>query len=187
MAALNLGSAGAAPAVEIPMDEIAWWGWIVGLAPIVISLLLTRIMPRKTSPPASWLGLNLTGLPSSAKLLIMFFLTATALTHLFAAGAVWQTTQVTFHGNAEYFRFAKPLHLFRMSHQHAFGHGTMYLLVGAIFLCTHATEWLKVLGVSLTSLGRWPISPRGGCRNMPVRPLNRSRFSAGYLSPPVSS
>jgi len=187
VAALNLGSAGDAPAVEIPSDEIAWWGWVIGLAPVAASLLLTRLVPRYAPGRASWPGISLATLPGSAKLLILLYLIAIALTHLFAAGAIWQVTQVTFSGNPEYFRFAKPLHLFRMSHQHAFGHGTMYLLLGAIFLRTRVPEHLKVLGISLTSLGAladlvsWWLQKYAGPSFEPLSIFGGISFSIGFV------
>lgn len=151
MAALDFGPAGSAPSVAAPDTGIAWWGWAVALLPPLLAVLLAWGLPRAARRPAAWPRLS--ALPPAAKLAVAFYLLATALTHAFAAGAIWQATRVAMTSNAEYFRYMKPLQLFRMSHQHAFGHGTMYLLLGALALCTRAGERLKVLGIALAGLG----------------------------------
>jgi len=161
MAALNLGTAGSEPAVAAPMQDAAWWGWAVAMIPPVLAVLLAWRLSRPpanrgrggvTDSPEAF-PFDLARWPVPAKLAVFFFLVAAALTHAFAAGAIWQATRVNYHSNAEYFRFMSLLQLFRMSHQHAFGHGTMYLLAGLLLAGTRAPDRVKILGISLTALG----------------------------------
>ena len=197
MAALNLGAAGSAPAIELPDLVIHWWGWPLGALPFALALLLawriggaiprgTRLVPwdRRRGPPA---GIPpLTAWSPPAKLLTFLYVMAAGLTHLFAVGAIWQATRVAVSGNAEYFRYMKPLQLFRMSHQHAFGHGTMYLATGALALASSGGPRLKVLGIALAFLGAgsdlasWWLQKFGGPSFEPLSLGGGASFAAGF-------
>ncbi len=186
MAALNLGAAGDAPMVEAPDLAVAWWGWALFAVPFVLSWVLCRVVPRLTSRDSRTPVLDLGALPGGWKLLILFYLVATALTHAFAVGAIWQSTTVAMSGAPEYFRRATVLHLFRMSHQHAFGHGTMYLLIGVLGLLTRAPESLRVLGVALTftgalcDLASWWLQKFGGPSFEPLSMGGGAAFASGF-------
>lgn len=187
MAALNLGAAGSAPSVAAPDLAIAWWGWALAAVPFAASYVLSRIVPRpagwRDSPPA----VNLSRLPGGWKLLIVFYLLAVALTHAFALGAIWQATTVAMSGSPEYFRRATVLHLCRMSHQHAFGHGTMYLLLGALGMLTRAPERWRVLGLSLaftgalSDLASWWLQKFGGPSFEPLSMGGGAAFASGFV------
>lgn len=189
MAALNLGAAGSAPAVEAPDLTIHPWGWALAALPFlaawVLSALVARAAARNGRAAASPVP-ALADWSPAAKTLVFLYLGATALTHLFAVGAIWQATRVAVNGNAEYFRFAKPLHLFRMSHQHAFGHGTMYLLVGALALATRAPVRAAAFGIGLTFLGAladlasWWLQKYGGPSFEPLSMGGGAAFAAGF-------
>ena len=186
MAALNLGIAGGAPSVAAPDHAIAWWGWTLAAVPFAASWLLSRTAPRWTTSRAQPPALDLARLPGGWKLLIGFYLLAVALTHAFAVGAIWQATTVAMSGAPEYFRRATVLHLFRMSHQHAFGHGTMYLLLGALGMLTRAPERVRVLGVSLaftgalSDLASWWFQKIGGPSFEPLSLGGGAAFAAGF-------
>lgn len=187
MAALNLGAAGSAPSVAAPMQDVAWWGWAVALVPPVLAVALAWRLarpPTRRGPGAP--PFDLAAWPVPAKLAVFFFLVAAALTHAFAAGAIWQATRVTYHTNAEYFRYMNLLQLFRMSHQHAFGHGTMYLLVGLLLAATRSPDRVKILGISLTALGAlsdlssWWLQKFLGPSFEPLSMTAGACFAAGF-------
>ena len=185
MAALNLGAAGSAPAVVATHDAAAWWGWPLALVPVLLAILLARAAARRRdSRPA--FPVDLASLPAPARLAVLFYVIATALTHLFAVGAIWQATRVNYHGNAEYFRYMSLLQLFRMSHQHAFGHGTMYFLLGLLVAATRAGDGWKVLAISLTGLGAsadlasWWLQKFSGPSFEPLSVTGGACFAAGY-------
>lgn len=186
MAALNLGAAGVDQAVAAPDVAIAWWGWSLIIIPFLVSWGLSRMVPRFTSRASRAPGPDLRALPAGWKLLILFYLLATALTHAFAVGSIWQATTVAMSGSPEYFRRATLLHLFRMSHQHAFGHGTMYLLVGILGLLTRAPESWRVLGISLAftgafcDLASWWLQKFGGPSFEPLSIGGGLSFAAGF-------
>jgi hypothetical protein len=187
MAALNLGVAGSAPAVAAQVQEAAWWGWGVALVPVAVTALLVwRLAPpqdRRPGPAGPW---DLAAWPVPARLAVFLFLVATGLTHAFAAGAIFEATRVNYHGNAEYFRYMSLLQLFRMSHQHAFGHGTMYLLVGLLLAGTRADDRLKVAGIALTSVGAlsdlasWWLQKFLGPSFEPLSMAAGACFAAGF-------
>ncbi len=187
MAALNLGAAGDAPSVEAPDLAIAWWGWALAAVPFVLAWICSRVAPKFTSRGSRAPELDLAALPGSWKLLVLFYLAATALTHAFAVGAIREATQVAMSGAPEYFRRATVLHLFRMSHQHAFGHGTMYFLLGALGLCTSARESVRVLGVALCftgalcDLASWWLQKLGGPSFEPLSMGGGAAFASGFV------
>jgi len=100
--------------------------------------------------------------------------------------AIWQATTVAMTGAPEYCRRATLLHLFRMSHQHAFGHGTMYALVGVLGLLTRAPESWRVLGVSLaftgalSDLASWWLQKFGGPSFEPLSIGGGAAFASGF-------
>ncbi len=188
MAALNFGAAGTAAAVAAPAQEASGWGWVAALVPPLLACLLAwrlgRPAPgRRTADGGAF---DLAAWPVPARLAVFFFVVATGLTHAFAAGAIWNATRVAYHGNAEYFRYMSLLQLFRMSHQHAFGHGTMYLLLGLLLAATRAPDRVKVLGVSLTALGAfsdlasWWLQKFAGPSFEPLSVAGGACFSLGY-------
>lgn len=185
MAALNLGAAGSAPAVVAQLPDAAWWGWLVACVPPLLAGLVAWKLSRRGAPrpPAPF---DLAGWPDPAKVAVLFFLIATALTHAFAAGAIWQATRVAYQSNPEYFRYMSLLQLFRMSHQHAFGHGTMYLLLGLLLAATRAADWVKLLGIALTGLGAlsdlasWWLQKFSGPSFEPLSVSSGICFSAGF-------
>lgn len=187
MAALNFGQVGTGMTVTAPPSEPQAWAWGFVLVPFVLAWLVARTVARR--PGSRWTPpVTIAGLPPAAKLLVIFFLGATALTHAFAAGAVFYTTTVSTAGHADYFRIVmKPLQLLRMSHQHAFGHGTMYFLLGALALATTAAPFLQALGIALTSLGAacdlasWWLQHYAGPDFHPLSVGAGAAFSTGYL------
>lgn len=187
MAALNLGAAGTDPSVAAPDLAIAWWGWLLVAVPFAAAWALSRIVPKfgtgASRPPA----LELSALPAGWKLLIVFYLAAAGLTHAFAFGAIREAVFTAMTGAPEYFRRATLLHLFRMSHQHAFGHGTMYLLLGILGMLTRASESTRVLGVSLCFLGAlsdlasWWLQKLGGPSFEPLSIGGGMAFASGFV------
>lgn len=93
------------------------------------------------------------GLPGSVKWLISAFVLFCALNHVFAGLTVYLSTRATAGGVEEYWYYKTAVDLARMSHQHFFGHGTMYLLLGAVLLMTPLSEKKKCVVVLLPFLG----------------------------------
>src|SRR6266700_3029341 len=113
-------------------------------------------------------GMMLSRLSVSAKTLITLFLAAMILNHLFAVLLTYYLTHSAFQSAAEYFHFTDVRKLLRMSHQHMFGHGTMYFIVGALFCLTSVKEsWKRVViplpfaGAALDLMSWWLIKFKG--------------------------
>jgi hypothetical protein len=188
VAALNLGEAGALPAVAAPETGIAWWGWLLLPIPWLAAWGLAHLATRGEVPEdRGLLAGGLAGLPRVAKLAALLFLLSVALTHCFAAGAIWQATRAAYAGAPEYFRRATVLHLFRMSHQHAFGHGTMYLLLSVLALLGRGSRRWKALGIALAFLGAladlasWWLQKFGGPSFEPLSFGGGAAFGGGFL------
>lgn len=187
MAALNLGVAGTDPSVAAPDVAIAWWGWALVAVPFALAWALSRIAPRFSPRAARLPAFPLGALPAGWKLLILFYLAAAGLTHAFAFGAIREAVFTAMSGAPEYFRRATLLHLFRMSHQHAFGHGTMYLLLGVLGMLTRARESTRVLGVALCFLGAlsdlasWWLQKLAGPSFEPLSIGGGLAFAAGFV------
>jgi hypothetical protein len=78
----------------------------------------------------------------AAKLLSTAVLVTYAGVHLFALWLARHVSEVA--GSAQtHFAYRDLTYLLRMSHQHMFGHGTMYFVTGALFLMTDVREGLK--------------------------------------------
>jgi hypothetical protein len=100
-------------------------------------------------------GVTLSALPRKAKWLATLALTSFALNHLFAVALVWQVTTQVDAGAKEHFSYKSPPVLLRMAHQHAFGHGVMYLATGGIFLFADAPEWAALALFTAAFVGSW--------------------------------
>ena len=96
---------------------------------------------------------SLPRLPVSARLLITAFLVSMALNHLFAGGLAWQLSHSELGSIKEHFQYKDLIYLLRMSHQHAFGHGIIYALLGAVFLLSSWPEKLKAAIILTPFLG----------------------------------
>ncbi|MBI3013068.1 MAG: hypothetical protein HYY63_05520 [Elusimicrobia bacterium] len=112
---------------------------------------------------------QLTRLPVSAKVLITLFLTAVAASHVFSLLLSYHVTHEAFASTEEYFHYQQDTRkLLRMSHQHAFGHGIMYLMLGGILCLSRIKEnWklflipLPFLGAGLDQTSWWLLKFRG--------------------------
>lgn len=106
-------------------------------------------------------GFALPGLPFSAKLLISAFLVSMAVNHAFAGWLSWEVANSAAGGAKEHFQYKNLEHLLKISHQHAFGHGAMYFLTGAVFLLCSWREKVKAAIVllpfagAMTDLASW--------------------------------
>jgi hypothetical protein len=92
-------------------------------------------------------------LPLSAKALITAFLVSMGLNHGFAGLLSYYIGNSAAGGEKEHFQYKDIVYLLRMSHQHAFGHGVMYTVLGAIFLLSTLPERLKTPLILLPFLG----------------------------------
>ena len=100
-------------------------------------------------------GISLSTLPRTAKWLITLAIVSFGMTHLFAAALVWQVTTQVDASAKEHFNFKSFAVLLRMGHQHAFGHGTMYFLTGAVFLFAGISEFWTLALITGTFVGAW--------------------------------
>ena len=96
--------------------------------------------------------LRVSDFPLSARLLASAVLVFFTGAHVFA---LWLSRNVgEAAGSAQaHFAYKELIYLLRMSHQHLFGHGTMYFLTGALFLLTDAREKIKIVLPLLPFMG----------------------------------
>jgi len=98
--------------------------------------------------------LQLSHLSKSAKVLISLFLFATTASHIFALLLTYHVTHEAFSSTEEYFYYQQDTRkLLRMSHQHAFAHGIMYLALGGIFCLTRIKEKWKLILIPMPFVG----------------------------------
>lgn len=127
--------------------------------------------------------------PVSAKILITLFLAATAANHIFSLLLTYHVTHEAFSSTEEYFHYQLDTRkLLRMSHQHAFGHGIMYLALGGIFCFTKVRErWKRILipmpfvGAALDQSSWWLMQSKGPGWEW-LSYLGGGLFCAGYAS-----
>lgn len=113
--------------------------------------------------------LTLGRLPRSAKVLITLFLVAVAANHVFSLLLAYHVTHEAFSSTEEYYHYQQDTRkLLRMSHQHAFGHGIMYLALGGIFCLASVREkWKLILipapfiGAGLDQTSWWLVKFKG--------------------------
>ncbi|MBI4248572.1 MAG: hypothetical protein HY611_03630, partial [Elusimicrobia bacterium] len=94
-------------------------------------------------------------LPIEAKWLITLVLTSFCFNHLAAAALVWEVTRDVAPSAQAHFAYKSFAALLRMTHQHAFGHGTMYFITGAIFLLAGCGRKLTLALITLPFIGAW--------------------------------
>jgi hypothetical protein len=100
-------------------------------------------------------GITLSVLPRKAKWLVTLVLLSFLLNHLFAVLLVREVTTRIDASAKEHFSYKSLAILFRMAHQHAFGHGVMYFITGAIFLFAEVSELLAIGLIGAVFIGSW--------------------------------
>lgn len=111
-----------------------------------ISLLVFFFIKKKKT----WLPpVFLENFPVSAKGAITLGLISYCLVHVFALIEVFLVTKVSFKSTSEYFFYMKLPKLLATSHAHFFGHGTMYMATGLIFVFSKVSETWKVIFISI--------------------------------------
>lgn len=100
-------------------------------------------------------GIYLKDLPLKAKWLISLVLISFALNHISSTVLLWEVTRNVNSTAKEHFTYKTLTALLRMTHQHTFGHGTMYFITGAFFLFAGWSLRATLLVISLPFLGAW--------------------------------
>lgn len=93
--------------------------------------------------------------PLPARWLATLVLASYAANHAFASWLVWEVTRNAADSAQEHFSYKTLAQLLRMAHQHSFGHGTMYFLVGALFLFAGTSRRTALVLLTLPFLGAW--------------------------------
>ena len=75
------------------------------------------------------------------------------LNHAFAGWLSWEIAHSAAGSAREHFQYKDLVYLLRMSHQHAFGHGAMYTLMGGAFLFSLWPEKVKAFFIVLPFVG----------------------------------
>jgi hypothetical protein len=92
-----------------------------------------------------------------------------AANHIFSLRLAYHVTHEAFESTEEYYHYQQDTRkLLRMSHQHAFGHGIMYLMLGGMFCLTSIKEkWKRILipipfiGAGLDQMSWWLVKFKG--------------------------
>lgn len=100
-------------------------------------------------------GITLRGLPLQFRWLLTLVLVSFALNHLSSTALVWEVTRHVNTTAGEHFGYKTLAALLRMTHQHTFGHGTMYFLTGLIFLFAGWPRKATLVIVTLPFVGAW--------------------------------
>jgi hypothetical protein len=99
-------------------------------------------------------NIHLDRLAISAKILISLFLLSMTLNHIFALLLGYHITHEAFSSTEEYYYYQQDTRkLLRMSHQHSFGHGIMYFILGGLFYLTRTKETWKKFLIPLPFIG----------------------------------
>ncbi len=109
--------------------------------------LITYVFLKKRKewvPPAL-----LEDFPLSGKVAITLAILSYGLVHIFALWEVYLVATIDFKSASEYFFYMKLPKLVATSHAHFFGHGTMYLITGSIFIFSKLRESWKIVFITL--------------------------------------
>lgn len=93
--------------------------------------------------------------PVQYKWLITLLVISFALNHLSSGVLVWEVTRHASSSAQEHFENKTLAALLRMTHQHTFGHGTMYFLTSAIFLLAEFPAGWALAVITLPFAGAW--------------------------------
>lgn len=132
---------------------------------------------------------QLNSLAKSAKILVSLFLFEIAANHIFSLLLAYHITHDAFSSTEEYFHYQQDTRkLLRMSHQHSFGHGVMYLIVGGLFCFTKVKEKVKLaliptpfIGAGLDQTSWWLMKFKGVEWEW-ISYLGGTLFSVGFCS-----
>jgi hypothetical protein len=103
------------------------------------------IKKKKTWVPPTFLE----NFPVSAKAAITLGLVSYSFVHILALTEVFLVTKISFKSTSEYFFYMKLPKLLATSHAHFFGHGTMYMATGLIFIFSKISETWKIIFISI--------------------------------------
>lgn len=113
-------------------------------------------------PAAGGPVLRIRDWPASARLLLTAYLLVLLLVHAFALWEVKLQTGEVWTSASEYFSYMSQAKLVATTHNHLYGLGTLYALVGLVYaLGTRHAEGLKLAAIAMTlggavaDLGSW--------------------------------